>query len=402
MKRIEEIIDKENGIYFDIDLFSQYILNDKVSSIFRQAYDDSMDAVVKLLSNLFKNLLVTLEHNCQENKKYSITMGANNSYEGLIINNCYLDVISKIESLTNVATIFNVKNDSDKDLVLKASTLVVNGKNISFAFIDTKYNKTDNCHAEYFSNGKRIFDNPVYGDKSSTGRMIVSSVSINMGRLGFKYENKNIKDFYLELDELLDISKNCLVSIFETVGDKNKENYNIIFNNNILDDDKLESGQKIRKVIKKGVLNLELAGLLECVLLLENDSEKQKKLLENILKHVKEKCEQYTIESKLNFIVSETSKHRPLRKLMELDKAIYGIRKGINDKKYYERIENLFAYKKEISEDLNYISKYQKLLTGGNLVKIPLSKNVKEKDILDIIQNASSKEVGFLKFEVRR
>lgn len=402
LKRIEEIIDKENGIYFDIDLFSQYILNDKVSSIFRQAYDDSMDAVVKLLSNLFKNLLVTLEHNCQENKKYSITMGANNSYEGLIINNCYLDVISKIESLTNVATIFNVKNDNDKDLILKASTLVVNGKNISFAFIDTKYNKTDNCHAEYFSNGKRIFDNPVYGDKSSTGRMIVSSVSINMGRLGFKYENKNIKDFYLELDELLDISKNCLVSIFETVGDKNKENYNIIFNNNILDDDKLESGQKIRKVIKKGVLNLELAGLLECILLLENDSEKQKKLLENILKHVKEKCEQYTIESKLNFVVSETSKHRPLRKLMELDKAIYGIRKGINDKKYYERIENLFAYKKEISEDLNYISKYQKLLTGGNLVKIPLSKNVKEKDVLDIIQNASSKEVGFLKFEVRR
>ena len=402
LKRIEEIIDKENGIYFDIDLFSQYILNDKVSSIFRQAYDDSMDTVVKLLSTLFKNLVITLEHNHQENKKYSITLGANNSYEGLIINNCYLDVISKIETLNNVTTIFNVKNDSDKDLILKASTLVVNGKNISFAFIDTKYNRTDNCHAEYFSNGKRIFDNPVYGEKSSKGRMIVSSVSVNMGRLGFKYENRNIKDFYLELDELLDISKNCLVSIFETIGDKNKENYGIIFNNNILDDDKLELGQKIRKVIKKGVLNLELAGLLECILLLEQDAEKQKKLLENILKHVKEKCEQYTVESKLNFVVSETSKQRPLKKLMELDKAIYGIRKGINDKNHYERIEKLFTYKKEILEDFDYISKYQKLLTGGNLVKIPLSKNVKEKEILDIIQNASSKEVGFIKFEVRR
>jgi len=311
-------------------------------------------------------------------------------------------VLSKLDALNNVSTIFNVKHDSDKDLLLKSSSLVVNGKNISFAFIDTEYNKTDNIHVEYFSNGRRIFDNPVYGEKGSKGRMIVSSVSINMGRLGFKYENKDIKDFYLELDELLDISKNCLVSIFETIGDKSKENYSIIFNNNILDDDKLEPGQKIRKVIKKGVLNLELAGLLECVLLLESDEEKRKILLEDILKYIKEKCEQYIIESKLNFIISETSKHRPLRKLMELDKAIYGIRKGINDKDYYERIEKLFAYKKEIMEDLTYISKYQKLLIGGNLVKIPLSKTTKEKDILDMIQKARDIGVGFIKFEIRR
>ena len=31
--------------------------------------------------------------------------------------------------------------------------------------------------------------------------------------------------------------------------------------------------------------------------------------------------------TKMNFVVSETSKHRPLKKLMELDKSIYGIKK---------------------------------------------------------------------------
>ena len=402
IKKIEELIDRENSIYFNIDLFSQYILNDKVSNIFRQAYDDSMEAVVKLLSTLFRNLLINLEENQQENKKYSITMGTNNSYEGLIINNCYLDVLGKVNRLNNVSTIFNVKNDNNIDLINKVSTLIIEEKNISFAFVDTSYNNDNGNYVEYFSDGKRIFENPTYGEKGTNGRMIVSSVSINMGRLGFKYENKNIKDFYLELDELLDISKNCLVSIFETIGDKSRENYRIIFNDNIIDDDKLEVGQKIRKVIKKGVLNLELAGLLECVLLLEKDEIKQKKLLENILKYVNEKCNQYMVDSKLNFIVSETSKHRPLRKLMELDKAIYGIRKGINDKNYYERIEKLFTYKKDIEEDLTYIGKYQKLLSGGNLLKITLSKNTKVKDILDIIQMASKKEVGFIKFEVRR
>jgi hypothetical protein len=87
---------------------------------------------------------------------------------------------------------------------------------------------------------------------------------------------------------------------------------------------------------------------------------------------------------------------------MELDKAIYGVRKGINDKNNYERIENLFSYKKEINDDFAHISKYQKLLSGGELVKIPLSKNTKVKEILELIQLAKDKDLGFLKFEVRK
>ena len=85
-----------------------------------------------------------------------------------------------------------------------------------------------------------------------------------------------------------------------------------------------------------------------------------------------------------------------------MGKAIYGVRKGINDKNNYERIENLFNYKKEISNDFEHISRYQKILSGGQLVKIPLSKNTKVKEILEIIQLAKDKDLGFLKFEVRK
>ena len=402
-KKIEEIIDREQSIYFDTDVFSQFILNDKVSSIFRQAYDDALENVIKILSNLIKNQLINLENNNEENKKYSISIGTNNSYEGLIINNCYLGVISKLNRLNNVYTIFNVTNDYDIDLLTKVATLISEEKNIQIAFVENSYNYKNGVGARYFSTGKRIFENLIYEEYGTTGRMIVSSVSINMARLGFCYEDKNIKDFYLELDNVLELAKNCLTTIFEVIGDKSKENYRVIFNNNILDDDKLEPGQKIRKIIKKGgVLNLELAGIYECVLLLEKDDIKRKKLLEEILNYISKKIEKFTLESKLNFVLSETTKHRPLRKLMELDKAIYGVRKGINDKKNYERIENLFNYKKEINDDFIYISKYQKLLSGGQLVKIPLSKNTKVKEILEIIQLAKDKDLGFLKFEVRK
>ena len=87
---------------------------------------------------------------------------------------------------------------------------------------------------------------------------------------------------------------------------------------------------------------------------------------------------------------------------MELDKAIYGIKKGVNDKKYYERIENLFNYKKDINDDFKQLSKYQKLLSGGQLIKISLSKNTKAKEIMDIIEKAIEHDIGFLKFEVRK
>lgn len=397
-KKVEEIIDKIEKVDFDNSLFEQFILNDKVKNIFNKAYLDSKNTAINLLTKEIKNLLVNLNNNHHENKRYSISLGKNDSFEGLIINNVYLDQINNLERLNNVTTIFKIKTNDNKCLD-KVTDLIITGKNIALSFVDSTYNKdSDNC-IEYFSNGKRIFENPVYEEKGALGRMIVSSVSVNMSRLGFMYENKPLNDFYNKLDEILDLAKNCLVEIFETIGDKNKDNYQVIFNNNLLDDKKLESGQKIRKIIKKGVLNLELAGLYECVLNLEKDSLKQKELIKDILKHIEDKSKTYTLESKLNFIVSETSKHRPLKKLIEIDKSIYGIKKGLTDKKYYSRIDNLFNFKKDLNEDLKYVGSYQKLLSGGCLTKIKLKKASKN-EINKIIDLAIVNDIGFISFEV--
>ena len=399
-KKVEELIDKQTSIYFSEYLFESFTLNKKVEDVFKKAYQNSINYVSQLITQALETLVLKLNDNHQENKKYSISLGTNNTKDGLFIINCYLDVIGRIERLDNVVTILKVRGEEVlSDL---AVSLITTGKNIAVSFVDSSYNENPKSSVEYFSNGKRVFENYVYEEKTSKGRMVVASVSINMGRLGFKYENRQLQEFYLELDELLELSKGCLTTIFEIIGDKNKENYKVLFNNNIQDDDKLEYGQKIRKIIKKGVLNLELAGLSECVANLESDSKKQKDLLLEIIDYVNCKCQKYTTETKMNFIVSETSKHRPLKKLMELDKAIYGIRKRITDKERYSRIDSLFDFKTSIDEDLKYIGKYQKLLTGGNLVKIELSKNVKVKEILNLINLAKENDVGFIKFELKK
>ena len=68
---------------------------------------------------------------------------------------------------------------------------------------------------------------------------------------------------------------------------------------------------------------------------LSKDDSVRKDLVKEIIGYVREKCIKYSKESKMNFVVSETSKHRPLKKLIELDKSIYGIIPGVTDRAYY-------------------------------------------------------------------
>lgn len=402
VSKIEELIDKENTLNINIDVFDSILLNKRVKELIVLAYNASYKKTIEWLSAGIKQLLLHLNNNFQENKKYSISLGTNDSYEGNLINNCYVKQLLEVDYLKNLTTIFKIRKNNNIELYNKIVETIESGKNVALSFIESSYNDDAENEVEYFSNGRRIFENELYDSRSSIGRMIVASVSVNMGRLGFEYKNKNLKDFYLEFDGMLELAKNVLLSIFENMGNKYKENYRFVFNNNILDDDKLENGQKIRKILKKGALNIELVGLFECVINLEEDLAKQKELLLKILKFANEKVSKFIDESRLNFIISETSKSRPLKKLMDLDKAIYGIKKGVSDKPNYFRIDRLFNYKDDINNDFKYIGKYQKMLSGGCLIEIELPKNISCNKISDMINLAIDSDIGFLKMMVKR
>ena len=402
VSKIEELIDKENTLNINIGVFDSILLNKRVKELIVLAYNTSYKKTIEWLSAGIKQLLLHLNNNFQENKKYSISLGTNDSYEGNLINSCYVKQLLEVDYLENLTTIFKIRKNNNMELYNKIVETIESAKNVALSFIESSYNDDAENEVEYFSNGRRIFENELYDSRSSIGRMIVASVSVNMGRLGFEYKNKNLKDFYLEFDGMLELAKNVLLSIFENMGNKYKENYRFVFNNNILDDDKLENGQKIRKILKKGALNIELVGLFECVINLEEDLAKQKELLLKILKFANEKVSKFIDESRLNFIISETSKSRPLKKLMDLDKAIYGIKKGVSDKPNYSRIDRLFNYKDDINNDFKYIGKYQKMLSGGCLIEIELPKNISCNKISDMINLAIDSDIGFLKIMVKR
>ena len=226
--------------------------------------------------------------------------------------------------------------------------------------------------------------------------MIVGCTSINLARLGLKYSNKDLKDFYQELDEILDLAKNELILTFETIGNKTKENYQTLFTGNVYSDEKLEPNQKIRKVIKSGNLNIGIIGLKECIESLEQTEDKQYDLIIKILKYLNDKMKLYSEETKLNFAIYEPSNISCRKELIAIDKSIYGFNKKISNLQSYTLIEDL----KSIKDDYHKLSNIQKKFKGGQLITVSLPSNASNKKVLDLIKTLQAADISYAKIEV--
>ena len=395
--RIEESINKINDINIDINYFDLFIVNPILKNAFGIILDDVIKDTKEFI-NITVNRIFTFLRSYQTSNIYTISIGNNNSNICKVVRDNIIMYLADNNSFENIHIVFKVIPNMDELYLSKIASLIINQKNISLSFPNSSFNKDDNNEVEYFSNGLRIFESINELEKKSTGRMIVNNISINMARLGLKYLNNNsISNFYEELNQLLDLAKNEILLAFETLGNKNKDNYQALFTGNILGDERLESGQKIRKIIKSGVLNIGLVGLKECVLSFENDSNKQYDLLIEILEYINKKMKQFSDETKLYFSVFEPSGIASRKHFIAIDKSIYGTHKKITDKSAYELIDTA-----KFINSYKDLARVQKLLSGGNLVTIDISNKINNKKLVDLIKNLMENDFGFVKMRVRK
>ncbi len=390
-KKIFDLIDRENEILFNKDNYSQFIYSHQVEKIFISSCEDAFAKAKEVLKKQIRNLFNILDSKSVS----SISFGTNGSVAGEIINQIILEVLSEIKPFKNLKIIFKQKNNEFKYLS-EIHSLLLNGHEIRFAFINNSFNKDLN-EIEYFADGIRLFENYNSGYRESNGRMVVASTSINMSRLALKSKDKSLNIFYQDLDDILELVKNNLLLTFETTGNKIKENYEGLFRNNILDDEKLESSHKIRKVIKNGGLMVGLIGLKECVSFLSDNEEKQYKLVLEILNYLNKKCSEYTNETKLNFMIYEPSTVIARRELMTLDKAIYGNIKKVTESNMYDFIGNLNSIKNNYKKQANI----QKYFIGGNIIETFISKNISLKKLEELLKELIDSDIGFIKMKVK-
>lgn len=378
IKKIEDRIFKELSVVIILDNYRDLFVNDVLFNILKNIYDMSIMEVFDYMLLNIKKMLMLLNDSYRENSLYSISIGNNKTYEGNIIKNIILDLIDEMDYLENICIVYKVCELSDIDKIVK---LIYEGKNIKLNILNKENN--NNYDVEYFSDGSRIYEN-IYSDSISIGRMNVANTSINMARLGFIHKSLN-KEFYNDLDNLIEFTKNELLIVYENMGNKIKNNYNYLFDGNIFDDEKLDYGQKIRKVIKNGTLNINLVGLYECALMIDKD--KTREIMLKIIKYINKKIILLSIDNKLNFTLSAIVNDASYE-LMDLDKAIYGVIKGINDNDFYRNVM--------VDCSIEELNLYQKMFNGGCILEIRLKDKFSLEKIRESIIELVDNYVGIV------
>ena len=101
------------------------------------------------------------------------------------------------------------------------------------------------------------------------------------------------------------------------------------------------------------------------------------------------------MDTRLNFAVFESGSMTARKCFVELDKSIYGVHKDINEEKLYDLICNA-----KFLNSYDDLAKVQRLLPGGILTVIKISKRANNKKVVDLIKELIQSGVSFVHLKV--
>ncbi len=387
--------------------FSEYITSDRLKELFIKSYDKAMsktDRITYQAMEAFVHNLNTMHSRAGAQVPFSsVNFGTDTSPEGrMVIKNFLLATDAGLgngETPIFPISIFKLRegvsyNKEDPNYDLFKLACKVSAKRLfpNFSFMDSTFNKPylkgldPKYEVAYMGCRTRVIGNIVDPEKEVTpGRGNLSFTTINLPRLGIKWgialgeRNKaDMKAFYQELDELLDLCKGQLLQRFEIQCSKSVNNFKFLLGSHVwIDSEKLEPGAKIRKVLKHGTLSIGFIGLAECLKALigehHGESEKAQKLGLEIIKHMRQKCDEYSQEEKLNFTCLATPAEGLSGRFVKIDRSIYGKIKGVTDREYYTNSFHVpVYYHTSIEHKLEVEGKYHPLTNAGHISYIEI------------------------------
>ena len=405
--KVVETVDKLESIEFDLSVFDKLINDSKrVKELIEVAYNNAFkktDRATFQTMEAFIHNLNTMHSRAGAQVPFSsINFGTDTSPEGRMVIKNYL--LATDEGLGHGETpifpisIFKVKeginyNKEDPSYDLFRLACRVSAKRLfpNFSFIDSSFNKPyyepGNYKTEvgYMGCRTRVLAN-VCGPSVTPGRGNLSFTSINLPRIGIKHgialgerDKADMKAFYKELDEIMDLAKGQLLQRFEHQCSKSKANFKFLLGSHVwLNSEKLDNDHtKIRTVLKNGTLSIGFIGLAETLKALigkhHGESEEAQKLGLEIVKHMREKCDEYTKEYNLNFTCLATPAEGLSGRFVGIDTSIYGKLKGITDKDYYTNSFHVPVYYKTTAKHkMEVEGKYHKYTNAGHISYVEL------------------------------
>jgi len=377
--KIVKDIDKLNGINVNLETFeNHYKDSTEVKRIFKVSYEKALqktDRITYQAMEAFIHNLNTMHSRAGAQVPFSsVNFGTDTSEEGrMVIKNFLLALDAGLgngETPIFPVSIFKVKeninyNEKDPNYDLFKLACKVSAKRLfpNFAFIDAphniKYYKPGDVNTEIAYMGCRtrvIGDVTDKQNQTVTGRGNLSFTSINLPRIGIKYgislkerDKADMKGFFEELDRIMELVKEQLLERFEIQCSKKVYNFPFLLGEGVWNDgETLRGNDRIRRVLKHGSLSIGFIGLAETLKALigehHGESDEASKLGIKIIKHMRDKCDEYAAKYNLNFTCLATPAEGLSGRFVNIDKAIYGKIKGVTDKDYYTNSFHIPVY----------------------------------------------------------
>ncbi|MDE5587131.1 MAG: anaerobic ribonucleoside triphosphate reductase, partial [Bacilli bacterium] len=408
MDRLAKEIDKLESIEFDVsELYGFAKDSDIVVKILNKSYEKAMEkterATYQAMEAFIHNLNTMHSRAGAQVPFSSVNFGTDTSPEGrMIIKNFLLaedEGLGHGETPIFPVSIFKVKegvnyNKGDKNYDLFKLACKVSAKRLfpNFSFIDAPHNIVyyhegdPNTEISYMGCRTRVIgDVTDPNHEVVTGRGNLSWTTINLPRLGIKYgiclkerDKADIKGFYKELEELMDMVKDQLLERFEVQCNKRCYNFPFLLGQGVwTNGEKLKPTDRLRKVWKHGSLSIGFIGLAECLKALtgkhHGESEESQKLGLEIIKFMRKKCDEYAEKYNLNFACLATPAEGLAGRFTGIDKAIYGKIKGVTDREYYTNSFHVpVHYNISITGKIETEAPYHALTNGGHISYIEL------------------------------
>ena len=414
---IEREIEKINTIDFDISQFYKFTRDaEELKRMFRIVYNKALLKTNKQVYQAMEGFVHDLNSICDD-RITTINLGTDTSKEGRMITKNILRTINEgigeSKRAISPKIIFKIskginykEKDPNHDLLRMACETINKTNNVLFSFLDTQFNRQFykegdfNTEVAYFEDGARVIDN-IYKDKQlSSGRGVLSSTVINLPRIALKHKD-SLSEFYEELNQKVDLVCEQLTERLDIQSNKKVYNFPFLMKQNVwIDSEKLKDDDRVRRILKQGIMQVGFTGLNECVLVLNGktmENNKNAHLLGiEIVTKMKEKVQEISNKYNYNFIISGIDDEKINKEFIELDRIIFGKIKNITDKENYT--SSFETTETTTSKKIKLEAPFHEIANGAHKIKIDLksvSKKVdKTEELLNIINELYKNEIG--------
>ncbi|MDD7795088.1 anaerobic ribonucleoside-triphosphate reductase [Clostridium sp. 'White wine YQ'] len=286
-------------------------------------------------------------------------------------------------------------NDPYHYLYKLACRVAAKRMNPTFMNIDADFNK------EYYDQGympatmgcRTYLMKNVNGEPGCKGRGNIAPTTINLPRIGILAKG-DINKFFEIFDSRIELAKESLLHRYGILKQLRVKDLPFVAGQHLMKGaEGLDQNDSIEPILKQGTWGIGFIGLAETLVALtgkhHGESEEARELGVKIVTHLRNKCDRFIEETKLNWSCYATPAEGLSGKFIKQDQKMFGKLNGVTDKEYYTN-----SYHVPVSQPLSIKTKieieapYHKLCNAGHISYLEVDDCPTGEAIMDILNYA--------------